>query len=169
MEIDMIKCKDVRKQFEGFYALDGVNLNVEAGSVYGLVGPNGAGKSTLIRHLVGIYKQDEGEILIDGAPVYENNDVKASIAYIPDDLFRFGADNIVDMMNFVNDKKEPLIITQNGESRAVLIDVESYQEMKDAFNLLKIIQFSEMDVQAGRTKPAKEVFSNLRRKYNLEK
>ena len=75
--------------------------------------------------------------------------------------------NAADMMNFVNDKKEPLIITQNGESRAVLIDVESYQEMKDAFNLLKIIQFSEIDVRAGRTKPAKEVFSNLRRKYNL--
>ena len=67
--------------------------------------------------------------------------------------------NAADMMNFVNDKKEPLIITQNGESRAVLIDVESYQEMKDAFNLLKIIQFSEMDVRAGRTKPATEVFS----------
>ena len=66
-------------------------------------------------------------------------------------------------------KKDPLIITQNGESRAVLIDVESYQEMKDAFNLLKIIQFSEKDVQAGRTKPAKKVFSNLRRKYNLER
>ena len=49
--------------------------------------------------------------------------------------------NAADMMNFVNDKKEPLIITQNGESRAVLIDVESYQEMKNAFNLLKIIQF----------------------------
>ena len=77
--------------------------------------------------------------------------------------------NAADMMNFVNDKKEPLIITQNGEFRAVLIDVESYQEMKDAFNLLKIIQFSEMDVQAGRTKPAKEVFSNLRRKYKLGK
>ena len=77
--------------------------------------------------------------------------------------------NAADMMKFVNDRKEPIVITQNGESRAVLIDVESYQEMKDAFNLLKIIQFSEMDVRAGRTKPAKEVFSNLRRKYNLER
>ena len=77
--------------------------------------------------------------------------------------------NAADMMNFVNDRKEPLIITQNGESRAVLIDVESYHEMKDAFNLLKIIQFSEMDVRAGRTKTAKEVFTNLRRKYNLGK
>ena len=75
--------------------------------------------------------------------------------------------NAADMMNFVNEKKEPLIITQNGESRAVLIDVESYQEMKDAFNLLKMLQFSETDVRTGKTKPAKEVFSNLRRKYNL--
>ena len=71
------------------------------------------------------------------------------------------------MMKFVNEKKEPLIITQNGESRAVLVDIESYQEMKDAFNMLKIIQFSEMDVRAGKAKSAKEVFSNLRRKYNL--
>ena len=77
--------------------------------------------------------------------------------------------NAADMMNFVNDKKEPLIITQNGESRAVLIDVESYQEMKDAFNLLKMIQFSEKDIRSGRSKPAKEVFSNLKRKYDLGK
>ena len=75
--------------------------------------------------------------------------------------------NAADMMNFVNDRKEPLIITQNGESRAVLIDVESYQKMKDAFNMLKIIQFSEMDIREGKSKQAKEVFSNLRRKYNL--
>ena len=75
--------------------------------------------------------------------------------------------NAADMMNFVNDRKEPLIITQNGESRAVLIDVESYQEMKDAFTLLKIMQLSEKDVKAGKTKPASEIFANLRRQYNL--
>ena len=75
--------------------------------------------------------------------------------------------NAADMMNFVNDRREPLVITQNGESRAVLIDVESYQEMKNAFNLLKIIQFSEKDIRDGKTKPASKVFSDLRRKYNL--
>ncbi|MGN0738980.1 MAG: type II toxin-antitoxin system Phd/YefM family antitoxin [Treponema sp.] len=77
--------------------------------------------------------------------------------------------NAADMMNFVNDRKEPLIITQNGESRAVLLDVESYQEMKDAFNLLKIIQFSEKDIKAGKSRPAGEVFENLKRKYNCGK
>jgi len=75
--------------------------------------------------------------------------------------------NAADMMNFVNNRKEPIIITQNGESRAVLIDVESYQEMKNAFTLLKIMQLSEKDVKAGKTKPASEVFANLRRQYKL--
>ena len=75
--------------------------------------------------------------------------------------------NAADMMNFVNEKKEPLIITQNGESRAVLIDVESYQEMKNAFSMLKLIQFSQIDVKAGKSKKAEDVFSDLRRKYKL--
>ena len=75
--------------------------------------------------------------------------------------------NAADMMNFVNNRKEPLIITQNGESRAVLIDVESYQEMKNAFTLLKIMQLSEKDVKVGKTKPASEVFANLKRQYKL--
>ncbi len=94
----MIRAIDTVKSFDGFRALDGACLHVSKGSVYGLVGPNGAGKSTLIRHLVGIYRQDSGDIRIDGQEVYENPVIKQKIAYIPDDLFRFGADNIIDMM-----------------------------------------------------------------------
>ena len=45
----MIEIKDLKKSFDGFYALNGVNAKVEKGSVYGLVGPNGAGKTTLIK------------------------------------------------------------------------------------------------------------------------
>ena len=77
--------------------------------------------------------------------------------------------NAADMMNFVNERKEPMIITQNGESRAVLIDVDSYQEMQDAFSLLKIIKLSEKDIAENRTRRAEEVFSDLRRKYKLGK
>ena len=85
----MIKVENVTKTFDGFKALDELNLNVEKGSVYGLVGPNGAGKSTIIRHLTGIYRQDSGKILIDGQEVYDNADIKKRIAYIPDDLYFF--------------------------------------------------------------------------------
>ena len=67
----MIRVNNVVKTFGDFRALDGVNLHVRDGAIYGLVGPNGAGKSTIIRHITGIYKPDAGNIEIAGMPVYE--------------------------------------------------------------------------------------------------
>ena len=95
----MIEVKELKKSFDGFEALRGLNIHVPRGAVYGLVGPNGAGKSTVIRHLAGIYRQDSGKVLIGGEPVYENPAVKAKLAYIPDDIFYFGAATIRDMKN----------------------------------------------------------------------
>ncbi len=95
----MIEVKELRKSFDGFEALRGLNIHVPRGAVYGLVGPNGAGKSTVIRHLAGIYRQNSGEVLIGSEPVYENPAVKAKLAYIPDDIFYFGAATIRDMKN----------------------------------------------------------------------
>ena len=96
----MIEVKDAVKRFDGFAALNGTSLSVPAGSVYGLVGPNGAGKSTLIRHLTGVYRQDEGSIRIAGEPVWENAPLKARIAAIPDDWYYFNQASIRDMMRF---------------------------------------------------------------------
>ena len=95
----MIEVRELRKSFDGFEALRGLDIRVPRGAVYGLVGPNGAGKSTVIRHLAGICRQDGGEALIGGQPVYENPAVKEKIAYIPDDIFYFGAASIRDMKN----------------------------------------------------------------------
>lgn len=96
----MIEVKELVKSFDGFRALDGLNMNVPKGAVYGLVGPNGAGKSTAIRHMAGIYRQDSGEVLIDGDPVYENPELKGRIAYIPDEIFYFTQARIKDMAVF---------------------------------------------------------------------
>ena len=93
----MIQVRELCKSFDGFPALRGLNIRVPKGAVYGLVGPNGAGKSTLIRHAAGIYRQDSGEVLVSGEPVYENPAVKARIAYIPDDIFYYGGASIRDM------------------------------------------------------------------------
>ena len=95
----MIEVRELRKSFDGFEALRGLNIHVPKSAVYGLVGPNGAGKSTVIRHLAGICRQDGGEALIGGQPVYENPAVKEKIAYIPDDIFYFGAASIRHMKN----------------------------------------------------------------------
>ena len=96
----MIEVRDLYKSFDGFQALKGLNINVPKGAVYGLVGPNGAGKSTVIRHLAGIYRQDSGEVLIEGQPVFENVELKERISYIPDDIFYYSQANIRDMMHF---------------------------------------------------------------------
>lgn len=96
----MIELKNVTKTFDGFRALDGLSLTVPTGGIYGLVGPNGSGKSTAIRHITGIYRQDEGDVLIDGQKVYENTDIKRRVAYISDDVYAFLSASVKDMRDF---------------------------------------------------------------------
>ncbi len=96
----MIEVKNLSKSFEGFKALNDVNLNVNKGSIYGLIGANGSGKTTLIKHIMGVYKQDTGEVIINGENVYENNTIKGSIGYIPDELYHFPMYKIKDMARF---------------------------------------------------------------------
>ena len=96
----MLEAKNVVKTFDGFRALDGLTMTVPKGAVYGLVGPNGAGKSTIIRHLAGIYRQDSGEVLLDGQPVYEDPAVKQRMTVIGDDWYYFPQANIREMAHF---------------------------------------------------------------------
>ncbi len=76
--------------------------------------------------------------------------------------------NAADMMRYVNDNKNPIVITQNGEAKAVLVDIESYQKMQDAFTLLKIVQLSEKDVRAGNFKESKDVFSDIKKRFDFD-
>ena len=96
----MIEVRGLVKTFDGFAALSGAELTAQKGTVYGLVGPNGAGKTTLLRHLTGVYHQDSGSVTFDGQPVWENAEVKARIASIPDDWFYFMQAGLRDMMRF---------------------------------------------------------------------
>ena len=96
----MLELKNVTKSFGTFKALDNLTMTVPKGSVYGLVGPNGAGKSTAIRHLTGIYRQDSGEVLMEGQPIYENTELKARIGVIADEIFYFPTATLEDMRKF---------------------------------------------------------------------
>ena len=93
----MIEVKKLVKTFDGFTALDSATLTVPKGAVYGLVGPNGAGKSTLLRHITGVYKQDSGQVLVNGVPVFENRHTKERIVSIPDDWFYYNQSTIREM------------------------------------------------------------------------
>lgn len=96
----MLELKNVSKSFGKFKALDNLTMTIPQGSVYGLVGPNGAGKTTAIRHITGVYRPDEGEITMEGLPIYENPQVKQAIGYIPDEIFYFSSATLKDMAKF---------------------------------------------------------------------
>lgn len=98
----MIEVRNLHKKFDKTKALDGINLTINSGSIYGLVGTNGAGKTTIIKHMAGILKQDEGEILFDGEPVFENPAVKQKIGLVPDELFFPKGYSIKDMTKIYN-------------------------------------------------------------------
>jgi ABC-2 type transport system ATP-binding protein len=96
----VIELKGVTKTFDGFKALDGLDLTVPEGAVYALVGPNGAGKTTAIRHMTGMLRPDEGAVRLLGEPVYENVSVKERMACIPDEPWFFSGASTRDMMEF---------------------------------------------------------------------
>ena len=67
-------------------------------------------------------------------------------------------------IEFVTKQKCPIIITQKGEARAVLMDLETYQDTEDAFALMSIIKASEIDLEVGKARRAEDAFNDLRRK-----
>ncbi|NMH74687.1 ABC transporter ATP-binding protein [Bacillus sp. RO2] len=83
----ILETKNLSKTFGKFSALDGVNLNVNSGEVYGFIGPNGAGKSTTIRILLGILKASKGEAKIFGLDAWKDAvEIHKRIAYVPGDV-----------------------------------------------------------------------------------
>lgn len=86
-ELDMrplaIEARGLVKRFDGFTAVDGVDLSVPEGAIYGVLGPNGAGKTTTLRMLLGIIDPDEGLRRVLGAE--RPHDVAHAIGYLPEE------------------------------------------------------------------------------------
>jgi ABC-2 type transport system ATP-binding protein len=120
--MNTIELKGVTKTFDGFKALDALDLTVPEGSVYGLVGPNGAGKTTAIRHMTGMLRPDAGQVLLLGEPVWDNTAVKARMACIPDEPWFFSGASTRDMMEFYRELYPRF-------------DQERYEKLRSAFPL----------------------------------
>ena len=88
----MLRIENIVKRYGDKAAVDGLQLHIRAGEIYGFIGHNGAGKTTTLRACAGILRMDSGEIFVDGISVKENPlEVKKRIAYVPDnpDLYPF--------------------------------------------------------------------------------
>jgi len=66
-----------------------------------------------------------------------------------------------DLLRQINETHRPVVITQNGEPRAILQDPESYENMRNAIGLLKLISLGEKDIKEGKSKSQEEVFANI--------
>ncbi|MCL2601280.1 MAG: type II toxin-antitoxin system Phd/YefM family antitoxin [Treponema sp.] len=71
--------------------------------------------------------------------------------------------NAADMMKYVTDRRSPIIITQNGEAKAVLVDIQTYQETQEAFALLHLIKIAEQDIRNGDSELSEKVFSDIKK------
>ena len=96
----MIEINSLCKYFGDFAAVDHLSCRIEDGWIFGMVGPNGAGKSTLLRLLCGVYRPDEGEVLVDGQPVFENPPTKEEIFFVADDPFFYGNSTMNSLADF---------------------------------------------------------------------
>ncbi|MBM7588058.1 ABC-2 type transport system ATP-binding protein [Bacillus pakistanensis] len=86
-----IKLGNVTKEYNGFYAVRGMNLQISKGEIFGFLGPNGAGKTTTIKMLTGLEEPTKGNVYILGINVQENPiEAKKKIAYIPDKVNIYG-------------------------------------------------------------------------------
>jgi len=83
----MIIASNVTKRFSDVVALDHLSCKIPDSCVYGLVGANGAGKSTFLRLASGVYQPDEGSIVMDQQPVFENVGVKKRCVFVADDFW----------------------------------------------------------------------------------
>lgn len=97
----ILECKDLKKNYGSFPALNGINLELPQGKIIGLLGPNGSGKTTLIKLACGLLVPTSGEILIDGkAPGVET---KKIVAYLPERNYLSDSMTVNSMVKFMAD------------------------------------------------------------------
>ena len=137
----MIEIRNISKVLGKKKVLDNISLSINNGEILGLVGINGVGKSTLLRCISGVYHVEEGDILIDNKSVYENNEVKKDILFIPDESAISAKTTINSLLDFfssfyevdkkafvnylntfkVNITSKPLTTFSKGMKRRVLL------------------------------------------------
>lgn len=97
----LVVCDGLTKRFGNVNALDGVDLQLSAGRIIGLLGPNGSGKTTLIKLLTGLLEPTDGTVEIDGKPV--GVQTKALVSYLPDKMYYAGWMKASDMLDLFAD------------------------------------------------------------------
>ena len=118
-----IEVRGLRKSFEGKEAVAGVDLEIAAGSLAGLVGPNGAGKTTTLSMMTGLLRPDAGQVLIGGLDVWADPvAVKAAIGVVPAEARMFDRLSGAEMLEYAG-RLRGLPVAEVRSRAAELLDV----------------------------------------------
>jgi ABC-2 type transport system ATP-binding protein len=117
----MLKIEGLYKAFKDKKVLEGLDLVLNEGSIFGLVGVNGAGKSTLLRCIAGIYQADHGSVLFNGEDTFKNPAVRKDIFFVSDEPYYPIAANIRTMKEFYSSFYD--------------VDMKTYNEVLNLFHL----------------------------------
>ncbi len=99
-----ISVKGVCKYYEDFLAVDGIDLEIHEGEIFGIVGPNGAGKTTLIKMISGLVSQSSGEINVLGYDFSTNEvEIKKRIGFLPEDSPLYENMRVMDYLIFFSE------------------------------------------------------------------
>lgn len=125
--MSMLRTINLTKKFGSFTALDGVDLEVQEGEVYGFIGPNGAGKSTTIRILLGILRATKGKAEIFGKDAWRDAvEIHKRLAYVPGDVNlwpNLTGGEVIDLFMKMNGSK-------NKEKRNKFIEIFDFDPTK---------------------------------------
>lgn len=141
----MLEVKELSIQFGGLRAVDGLNMRVNKGQLYGLIGPNGAGKTTVFNMLTGVYKPTSGGIFLNGAnitgkPPVEIN--KSGIARTFQNIRLFKAMSVLDNVK-VGMQNQTKYTTIEGILRLPRYFKEEKQMNEKAVELLKVFDLDD--------------------------
>ncbi len=101
-----VEIQDLHKSYDGNKALNGLDLDIEEGEIYGFLGPNGAGKTTAIKIILGLIKPDEGEVSVLGKDALEDSmSVRRSVGYLPENLEMYGDLTVMENLRFLCELK----------------------------------------------------------------
>ena len=117
----MLKIEGLYKAFKDKKVLEGLDLVLNEGSIFGLVGVNGAGKSTLLRCIAGIYEADHGSVMFNGEDTFKNPAVRKDIFFVSDEPYYPIAANIRTMKEFYSSFYD--------------VDMKAYNEVLNLFHL----------------------------------
>ncbi len=125
----MIELKNVFKSYDTKVAVDGLDIKINDGEIFGFIGPNGAGKTTTIKMIVGILKPDKGEVSVNGTDVYkEPIKAKINMAYVPDSPDLYEKLTGIQFINFIaNAYNVPI-----AERKKRIEELSEIFEMKEA-------------------------------------